>query len=176
MYEDLGGMHLALSLIFIYHFYLYFITLLSHRLNSLAVCVTSWICGPQLPKRVRNSCSGIDRCVLVNCCYRRFKSPSFEKKCHLLGDGKMFPVQRLRSPRPALSFRHSFLSKYFRLPPHKDYFFVPINSPYVYSCSLCNIRSQKSAFRLPKLVPHNDQLIINWQTISQNTEHNLWRW
>ena len=85
-------MHLALSLIFIYHFYLYFITLLSHRLNSLAVCVTSWICGPQLPKRVRNSCSGIDRCVLVNCCYRRFKLPSFEKKCHLLGDGKMFPL------------------------------------------------------------------------------------
>lgn len=153
--------------------------MLSYRLNSFAVCVTSWICGPQLPKRVRNSCSGVGRCVFLNCCYRRFKSPSVEKKCHhLLGDGKMFSVQRLRSPRPALSFRHSYLSKYFRLPPHKDYLFVPINSPYmyVYSCSRCNVRSQKSAFHLPKLVPPNDQLIINWQTILQNTEHNLWRW
>ena len=65
--------------IFIYHFCPYFITLLSYRLNSLAVCVTSWICGPQLPNRVRNSCSRVDRRVLLNCFYRVFKSPSGEK-------------------------------------------------------------------------------------------------
>ena len=133
-------MHLTLSLIFIYHFYLYFITLLSHRLNSLAVCVTSWICGPQLPKRVRNCCSGMGRCALLNFCYRVFKSPLVGKKCHhLLCDGKMFPVQWLRSLRSALSFRHFSLSKYFRLPPHKDYIFAPKNSPYIYSCFLCNV-------------------------------------
>ena len=140
--KGLGWYQSLLFLIFIYHYnYLYFITLLSYRLNSLSVCVTSWICGPQLPKRMRNSCSRIGRCVLLDCCYKAFKSPSIEKKkCHhLLNDGKMFPVQRLRSPRPALSFRHSSLSKYFRLPSHKDTFFVPINSPYIYSCSLCNV-------------------------------------
>ena len=146
MYEDLDGMHLALSLIFIYHFYLYFITLLSHRLNSLAVCVTSWICGPQLPKRVRNSCSGIDRCVLLNCCYRKFKSPSVEKYVIIL-----WVMVRC------------FLSRGYD-PVHT---FILV---------LCNVRGQKSEFRRPKLVPHKEQLIIIWHTMPQNTKHNLWRW